>query len=422
MIYLQLFLSFLQVGMFSVGGGYAAMPLIQSQVVEQHGWLTMQEFTDLITIAEMTPGPIAVNSATFVGLRIAQVPGAIIATLGCITPALFFVSLLSYIYRKYKDISLLQSVLACLRPVIVALIFGAGLSILSMVVFGESAKTLANVDIRLANYINDIRLDEQSQFCAMTVELGDGFCNVVYSGTDSTIVGWKEDFNMSFLTATPGQEESVQYLQKVAKQTKLPLRLMGHSKGGNLAVYAAVNSERKLQDRIDIIYSNDGPGFNDSMIDPGMYRNLTDRIRSIVPESSIVGMLFEHEEEYEVVKSSGSGAGQHDVMSWEVRGTTLVHLNHVDGKSVLVDKALKSWIGEMDEKQREVFVDALFGILDEADIRTVDDLANMNYTKFMELMKAKSSLDKETQDTMRDTFLKLVQKSAKTVAEHLLNK
>ena len=109
-------------------------------------------------------------------------------------------------------------------------------------------------------------------------------------------------------------------------------------------------------------------------------------------------------------------------MSWEVRGTTLVHLNHVDGKSVLVDKALKSWIGEMDEKQREVFVDTLFGILDEADIRTVDDLANMNYTKFMELMKAKSSLDKETQDTMRDTFLKLVQKSTKTVAEHLLNR
>ena len=143
---LTAFSQLLQVGMFSVGGGYAAMPLIQSQVVEQHGWLTMQEFTDLITIAEMTPGPIAVNSATFVGLRIAQVPGAIIATLGCITPALFFVSLLSYIYRKYKDISLLQSVLACLRPVIVALIFGAGLSILSMVVFGESAKTLANVD------------------------------------------------------------------------------------------------------------------------------------------------------------------------------------------------------------------------------------------------------------------------------------
>lgn len=146
MIYVQLFLSFLQVGMFSVGGGYAAIPLIQSQVVEQHGWLTMQEFTDLVTIAEMTPGPIAVNAATFVGLRIAQVSGAIIATLGCITPALFFVSLLSYIYRKYKDISLLQSVLSCLRPVIVALIFGAGLSILSLVAFGGDAKALAHLD------------------------------------------------------------------------------------------------------------------------------------------------------------------------------------------------------------------------------------------------------------------------------------
>ena len=146
MIYLQLYLSFLQVGMFSVGGGYAAIPLIQSQVVEQYGWLTMQEFTDLVTIAEMTPGPIAVNAATFVGLRIAQVSGAIVATLGCITPALFFVSLLSYIYRRYKDISLLQSVLACLRPVIVALIFGAGLSILSMVAFGGDTKTLAHLD------------------------------------------------------------------------------------------------------------------------------------------------------------------------------------------------------------------------------------------------------------------------------------
>lgn len=146
MIYWQLFLSFVQVGMFSIGGGYAAMPLVQSQVVEQHAWLTMQEFTDLITIAEMTPGPIAVNSATFVGLRIASLPGAIIATLGCITPALIFVSLLSYLYRKYKNISLLQNILACLRPVVVALILGAGLSILSTVLFNGNNETLANID------------------------------------------------------------------------------------------------------------------------------------------------------------------------------------------------------------------------------------------------------------------------------------
>lgn len=139
MIYWQLFLSFLQVGMFSVGGGYAAMPLIQSQVVSARGWLTMSEFTDLITIAEMTPGPIAVNSATFVGIRIAGLPGAVVATFGCIFPSCILVSLLAFIYYRYKTISVLQSVLASLRPAVVALIASAGLSILRQVALNGAA-------------------------------------------------------------------------------------------------------------------------------------------------------------------------------------------------------------------------------------------------------------------------------------------
>ncbi len=135
MIYLELLWSFIQIGLFSIGGGYAAMPLIQAQVVEQHGWLTMNEFIDLITIAEMTPGPIAVNSATFVGIRIAGPLGAIVATLGCILPSLFIVSFLAFIYFRYKNLSVLQSILASLRPAVVALIASAGISILLKVVF-----------------------------------------------------------------------------------------------------------------------------------------------------------------------------------------------------------------------------------------------------------------------------------------------
>ena len=146
MIYLELFLSFLQVGLFSIGGGYAAMPLIQSQVVQQHGWITMQEFTDLITIAEMTPGPIAVNSATFVGIRIAGIGGAIVATLGCIFPALILVSLLALIYGRYRTLDTLQSVLSSLRPAVVALIASAGLSILLQVLFGGGAMALESVN------------------------------------------------------------------------------------------------------------------------------------------------------------------------------------------------------------------------------------------------------------------------------------
>ena len=145
-IYLQLFLSFLQVGLFSIGGGYAAMPLIQSEVVYGHGLLTMSEFTDLITIAEMTPGPIAVNSATFVGIRIAGVSGAIIATFGCILPSCFIVSLLAFIYYKYKNVSTLQSVLASLRPAVVALIAAAGFSILKNVAFNGGAVQTDNLN------------------------------------------------------------------------------------------------------------------------------------------------------------------------------------------------------------------------------------------------------------------------------------
>ena len=130
MIYLQLFLSFLQIGALSFGGGYAAMPLIQEQVVTLHGWLSMGSFTDLITIAEMTPGPIAVNSATFVGMQIAGGFGAVVATLGCILPSCIVVTLLAHVYMKYRNMSLLQGTLASLRPAVVAMIAKAGVTIL----------------------------------------------------------------------------------------------------------------------------------------------------------------------------------------------------------------------------------------------------------------------------------------------------
>ena len=139
MIYLQLFISFLQVGIFSFGGGYAAMPLIQGQVVTLHQWLSMAEFTDLITISQMTPGPIAVNSATFVGIKIAGIPGAIVATLGCILPSCMIVTLLAKLYIKYRNMALLQGVLGSLRPAVVAMIASAGISILVNAFWGSAA-------------------------------------------------------------------------------------------------------------------------------------------------------------------------------------------------------------------------------------------------------------------------------------------
>lgn len=149
MIYLELFLSFMQIGLFSIGGGYAALPLIQEQVVDYHHWLSLTEFTDLITISGMTPGPIAINSSTFVGNRIAGIGGAVIATIGCVLPSFFIVLILAYIYYKYRNITLIKGILDGLRPAVVALIASAGLSILIVALWGEEGITSKLSDINL---------------------------------------------------------------------------------------------------------------------------------------------------------------------------------------------------------------------------------------------------------------------------------
>ena len=139
MIYLELFWSFFQIGLFSIGGGYAAMPLIQHQVVDIHSWITMTQFADIVTIAEMTPGPIAINSATFVGILVAGLPGAVIATLGCVFPSCVIVMTLAFVYYRFRGLNLVQGVLAGLRPAVIAMIASAGVSLFMMAIYGQQS-------------------------------------------------------------------------------------------------------------------------------------------------------------------------------------------------------------------------------------------------------------------------------------------
>ena len=186
MIYLQLFLSFLQIGAFSFGGGYAAMPLIQNQVVQIHPWLSQSEFTDLITISQMTPGPIAINSATFVGTRIAGIPGALAATAGCVLPSCILVTLLAKIYLKYRNLSLLQGVLKSLRPAVIAMIAAAGVSILVTAFWGEAITSLTltqllpNISIQSAGiFIGSLILLARFKMNPIHVMLLSGVAEVV---------------------------------------------------------------------------------------------------------------------------------------------------------------------------------------------------------------------------------------------------
>jgi len=151
MIYLELLWSFIQIGLFSIGGGYAAMPLIQTQVVDFHGWLTMTQFADIMTIAEMTPGPIAINSATFVGIQVAGIPGAIIATLGCVLPSCIIVTTLAYVYYRFRGLDMVQGILAGLRPAVVAMIASAAISLIILAFYGQRSLPL---DVTQINVIS----------------------------------------------------------------------------------------------------------------------------------------------------------------------------------------------------------------------------------------------------------------------------
>ncbi len=153
MIYWELLWSFIQIGLFSVGGGYASMPLIQAQVVDKYHWLTLTEFADIITISQMTPGPVAINSATFVGMRIGGIGGALVATLGCILPSCAIVLTLSWIYFKYRSVSVVQGVLAGLRPAVVALIASAGVTILLMSFFGGATESIYHLPFSQLDWV-----------------------------------------------------------------------------------------------------------------------------------------------------------------------------------------------------------------------------------------------------------------------------
>ena len=157
MIYWELLWSFIQIGLFSIGGGYASMPLIQAQVVDKYHWLTLTEFADIITISQMTPGPVAINSATFVGMRIGGIGGALVATLGCILPSCAIVLTLSWIYFKYRSVSVVQGVLAGLRPTIVALIASAGVTILLMSFFGGATESLFHLPFSQLDWVAVVR-------------------------------------------------------------------------------------------------------------------------------------------------------------------------------------------------------------------------------------------------------------------------
>lgn len=275
-------------------------------------------------------------------------------------------------------------------------------------------------DVLLSGYV--CKLDEQTetQFAALCAALPDGTVYAAFRGTDDTIVGWKEDFNMGFLPIVPSQREAADYLRAAAAAfPSQKLRAGGHSKGGNLAVYAAVWCGESVQDQLLAVYNNDGPGFHTSLLDRPEHQRIANRIQTILPESSVVGMLLEHEESYQVVRSNQVGLMQHDGFSWQVLGERFEHLTELAEGGRIMDQTLRSFLRELTEPQRAQLVDTLFDILTCTDASTLTDLKVGGLKTASAMVKALQKLDKPTRKALSDTLKLLVRSGARSVLEEL---
>lgn len=263
-------------------------------------------------------------------------------------------------------------------------------------------------DMKLSCFVDHLDVGKGEQFAALTIETGDGLFYLSFRGTDDTLAGWKEDFDLACMPEVPAQKKAVAYLTEVVRQyPRRKLRLGGHSKGGNLAVYAGVFCPAAVQRRIAAVWSNDGPGFHEDLLDLPQHRRLEERIYSIVPKSSVVGMLLEHEESYTVVDSDQLGFLQHDGFSWQVMGNHFVTLRQMTRQAHLSDLKLRSWVQGMSVEQRERFVDALFTVLTASGAVTLRDLQSDSFKAAGAMVKAMKDLDKETRDGLL-AFMKLL--------------
>ena len=238
--------------------------------------------------------------------------------------------------------------------------------------------------------------DRDMQFAAVTIDLPGGVHYVAFRGTDNTIVGWREDFNMAFESPVPAQTAAVSYLRRIAAETDGPLIVGGHSKGGNLAVYASAHAEPLIQRRIRAIYSYDGPGLDEATMASEGYAAIARRIRSFIPQSSVVGLLLAYHPEYTVVKSDALGLLQHDTFTWQVLGTRFVEAPEVDVSSQLVNQTVHTWLSRVTPDQRRRFVDTLFDLLEATGATTMKQLMTDVPGRAAAVLKALQKVDFDT--------------------------
>lgn len=274
--------------------------------------------------------------------------------------------------------------------------------------------------ILVSGYVNEVESDVSMQFSAIVFEFLKKNYFISYRGTDNSLVGWQEDFNMFFTFPLPSQKKALDYFEKAVRLLDGKYILGGHSKGGNLAVYAGAFSDEKSRSRIDYVYSFDGPGFSlDKIKDSGFY-DIYDKIYTFVPQSSIFGMMFEHEESYTIVKSNQKGFLQHDIYSWEIEQNSLIRLNNTTNFSVFFDHTFKEFLSSLTIEQRKDFTKEVFALLSLTETETFNEMIKNPFRNTGIILKSFAGLDSKTRNMLLKTIFAFV-KSAKNNFSDMTN-
>ena len=259
-------------------------------------------------------------------------------------------------------------------------------------------------NIKMTGYVSEFDAEKEMQFSALSFILPDNSVYIAYRGTDDTLIGWKEDFNMAFVYPIPSQEKALSYLLEMGRRLPGPLIIGGHSKGGNLAVYAALAAPEHIQARIVSVFDHDGPGFKEGTLDCYGYRNIESRIQKTIPQSSMIGMLLEGHKKYTVVESNRIGVMQHDPFSWKISEDGFITKEEVYEGAKYVNNTIRDWISGLSQEDRERFTDLLFDVLDAGDARTFSEIT----TEWKKNLSAIFSALRDSDPEMRKFIAELV--------------
>lgn len=262
-------------------------------------------------------------------------------------------------------------------------------------------------DLIIENYANIIDIEQEEQFAALTIHLPFNTIYISYRGTDNTIIGFKEDFNLAFKTELPSQKEATNYLNNYLN-TSNKIILGGHSKGGNLAIYAAMNSKDEIKDKIISIYNNDGPGFLKENIDLQKYQSIAYKINTFIPASSIIGKLLNMDDNYKVVYSNNKYIYQHDIYSWQITKDDLFFINHLNQDSIKTEQILENWLTKMNYEDRKDFINIIYQLIISTNCLTIDELKKQLLLNINIIIKNYLKIDKKNKDIIIKCLYKFI--------------